>query len=85
MNKEILKKYARLAVRTGVNVQPGQLLVIRASVKDSEFIEYCVEEAYKAGARNWEDLQAKTKIGTVCGGCKQKALEKLHEFEHLYG
>ena len=59
MNKEILKKYARLAVRTGVNVQPGQLLVIRASVKDSEFIEYCVEEAYKAGAGsvmvNWSD------------------------------
>ncbi len=59
MNKEILKKYARLAVRTGVNVQPGQLLVIRASVKDSEFIEYCVEEAYKAGAGsvmvNWND------------------------------
>ena len=44
-----------------------------------------IEEAYKAGARNWEELQAKTKIGTVCGGCKQKALEKLHEFEHLYG
>lgn len=44
-----------------------------------------IEDAFKAGARNWEDLQAKTKIGTVCGGCKEKALEKLHEFEHLYG
>ena len=44
-----------------------------------------IEDAFKAGAKNWEDLQAKTKIGTVCGGCKEKALEKLHEFEHLYG
>ena len=44
-----------------------------------------IEDAFKAGARNWEDLQAKTKIGTVCGGCKEKALEKLHEFEHLNG
>lgn len=44
-----------------------------------------IEDAFKVGARNWEDLQAKTKIGTVCGGCKEKALEKLHEFEHLYG
>ena len=44
-----------------------------------------IEDAFKAGARTWEDLQAKTKIGTVCGGCKERALEKLHEFEHLYG
>ncbi len=44
-----------------------------------------IETAYKAGAHTWEALQAATKIGTVCGGCKEKALEKLHEFEHLYG
>lgn len=44
-----------------------------------------IEDAYKAGAKTWQDLQAKTKIGTVCGACKNKALEKLHEFEHLYG
>lgn len=44
-----------------------------------------LEEAYKAGDRSWEDFQARTKIGTVCGGCKSKALELLHEFEHLYG
>jgi nitrogen fixation NifU-like protein len=44
-----------------------------------------LEEAYKAGDRTWEDLQARTKIGTSCGSCKEKALEKMHEFEHLYG
>ncbi|MBE6349475.1 MAG: iron-sulfur cluster assembly scaffold protein [Spirochaetaceae bacterium] len=44
-----------------------------------------LEEAYKAGDRTWEDFQARTKIGTGCGACKQKALEKIHEFEHLYG
>lgn len=44
-----------------------------------------LEEAYKAGDRNWEQLQARTKIGTVCGGCKDLAMEKMHEFEHLYG
>jgi nitrogen fixation NifU-like protein len=44
-----------------------------------------LEEAYKAGDRTWEDLQARTKIGTSCGSCKQKALEKMHEFEHIYG
>lgn len=44
-----------------------------------------IENAYKAGDRTWEDLQARTKIGTVCGGCKEQALELLHQLEHLYG
>ncbi len=44
-----------------------------------------LEEAYKAGDRSWEELQARTKIGTACGGCKVRAMEKMHEFEHLYG
>ncbi|MGL4981782.1 MAG: iron-sulfur cluster assembly scaffold protein [Treponemataceae bacterium] len=44
-----------------------------------------LEEAYKAGARTWGDFQEKTKIGTGCGACKKKALEKIHELDHLYG
>ena len=55
----LLEKYARLAVRKGVNVQKGQPLVIRASVQDYEFIRLCVKEAYKAGSGkvtiNWND------------------------------
>lgn len=50
MNENILRKYAKLAVCSGVNVQKGQLLIINASVFDAKFAEYCVEEAYKAGA-----------------------------------
>lgn len=44
-----------------------------------------VEEAYKEGAKTWEALQERTKIGTVCGSCKTKTLEFLHRLEHLYG
>jgi nitrogen fixation NifU-like protein len=47
-----------------------------------------LENAYLQGARNWEDLQAATKIGTGgCGRdiCKNKALELLHEYAHIYG
>lgn len=44
-----------------------------------------IEDAYKAGDRTWEDLQARTKIGTACGGCKERTLELLHQMEHLYG
>lgn len=43
-----------------------------------------IEAAYKAGDRTWEDLQARTKIGTACGGCKERTLELLHQLEHLY-
>jgi nitrogen fixation NifU-like protein len=44
-----------------------------------------LEEAYKKGDRTWQDLQARTKIGSACGGCKERALELMHEFEHLFG
>ncbi len=50
MNKEILKKYAQLIVRTGVNVQPGQKCLLYISTDQAELAAYIVEEAYKAGA-----------------------------------
>lgn len=50
VSENILRKYAKLAVRMGVNVQKGQLLIIGADVRDHEFVNLCVEEAYKAGA-----------------------------------
>ncbi len=59
MDGSILRKYAKLAVCSGVNVQKDQPLVINASVRDADFVEYCVEEAYKAGASqvsvHWSD------------------------------
>jgi len=44
-----------------------------------------IEEAVRHGARDWHTLQEATKIGTVCGSCKAKAEELLHEFVHIYG
>jgi nitrogen fixation NifU-like protein len=44
-----------------------------------------IENAFHQGARTWESLQQATKTGTVCGGCKDKAMELLHEFAHIYG
>jgi nitrogen fixation NifU-like protein len=43
-----------------------------------------IEDAVKQGARDWEGLQARTKIGTVCGGCKKEAEELLHEYVHIF-
>ncbi|MCL1818426.1 MAG: iron-sulfur cluster assembly scaffold protein [Spirochaetaceae bacterium] len=44
-----------------------------------------IEKAVRDGARTWGDLQNRTKLGTACGGCRQKAEELLREYEHLYG
>lgn len=44
-----------------------------------------IEDAVKEGVRTFEDLQARTKIGTGCGGCKEEAEELLHEYIHLFG
>ncbi len=52
MKKTILKNYAKLIVRTGVNVQKGQDVIISASVDDAYFVKYVIEESYRAGARH---------------------------------
>jgi len=44
-----------------------------------------IEAAFQSGARTWEALQQATKIGTACGGCKDKASDLLHGLEHIYG
>lgn len=44
-----------------------------------------IETAFQNGAKTWESLQQATKIGTVCGVCKGKAMELLHGLEHIYG
>ena len=51
MKKSVLRSYAKLAIKTGVNIQKGQDLIITANVNDNYFVKYLVEEAYKAKAR----------------------------------
>lgn len=63
MKKTILREYARLIVRCGVNVQKGQDVVVYADLDQPEFVKMVVEEAYKAKARkvtvewNYPELQ----------------------------
>ncbi len=51
MKKTVLREYARLIVRCGVNVQKGQSVLIYADLDQPEFVQMVVEEAYKAKAR----------------------------------
>lgn len=50
MDQKRLRDFARLAIKTGVNIQPGQLLIISADVTSQAFVHLCVEEAYAAKA-----------------------------------
>ena len=50
MDSEILRKYAQLIVKVGVNVQPGQEVVISSELDQPEFTELLTEECYLAGA-----------------------------------
>lgn len=51
MTDSRLRKYAHLAVKSGVNIQPDQLLVIHSPVHCADFVHLCVEEAYKLQAK----------------------------------
>ena len=53
-NERLYRKLAKLAVCRGVNVQPGQKMILRGSVKDYEFLRICAEEAYLRGAGSVE-------------------------------
>ena len=50
MKKTVLREYAKLIVRCGINVQKGQEVMIYASLDQPEFVKLVVEEAYKAKA-----------------------------------
>lgn len=51
MNKSVLGKYAHLIAKVGVNVQPGQEVIVHAELDQPGFVEMVVEECYKLGAK----------------------------------
>lgn len=51
ITQEILQSYARLIVRSGANVQPGQTVLLFISVDQARFAEMLTEECYLAGAK----------------------------------
>ena len=64
VSETLLKKYAELIVRTGANVQPGQVVQLTVSVEQHAFAALIIEECYRAGAKkvnvDWVyDVQAR--------------------------
>jgi aminopeptidase len=65
MDSKVLEKYARLLVKTGVNIQKNQILVIQSPIEAAAFARIVSEIAFKEGAKDvqilWKD-ELSTKI-----------------------
>ena len=59
MKKSVLKKYAELIVKSGLNVKKGQQVEIVSSTAQVELVRYVVDYCYKCGAKrvkvDWSD------------------------------
>ncbi|MBM7662387.1 aminopeptidase [Bacillus mesophilus] len=73
-----LEKYAELTVKIGLNIQPGQRLLIAAPLVSATFVREVTKAAYRAGAKDvhieWADEEI-TKIKL-----EEAPEEALHEF-----
>ncbi len=82
MKKTALREYARLIVRTGINVQKGQDVLVYAGLDQPEFVQMVVEECYKAKAREvtvfW-DYQPLQKIHVRYQSLK--TMSTVHEWQ----
>ena len=58
-----LQDYAVLTIRYGINIQPGQELLITAPVFATEYTRLLAAEAYKAGAKNVQVFYTDELIG----------------------
>lgn len=52
INQQTLEKYADLALKTGVNLQKNQALMINAPIEGADFTKIVVRKAYEIGAKN---------------------------------
>ncbi|MDP4098753.1 aminopeptidase [Paenibacillus sp. P96] len=58
---KLLEQYAELVVKVGVNIQPGQVLIVTSPLETVELTRLIVQKAYQAGAKyvqvDFEDEQ----------------------------
>ena len=89
MKKSVLRSYARLIARTGVNVRPGQEVFIDADLDQPEFVQMVVEECYKCKAKkvvvNWsyeplQKLHYRYRTDTVLGKVEDYELARLQHY-----
>ena len=64
-HQELLKKYADVVVRIGLNLQKGQRLLVRGILDDAPLIRKVTESAYKAGAMYVDVLYTDERITRI--------------------
>ena len=52
--QDLLERYARLAIRVGINLEPGREVAIRAMIEHAPLVRALVKAGYEAGARRIE-------------------------------
>ncbi len=77
MNKTILKNYAELIVKKGLNLQKGEPLYINAPIHTAELVEIVTEKAYKCGAKKVTVFWSNEKIAKL--KYKHESVKQLEE------
>jgi nitrogen fixation NifU-like protein len=77
--RSAIDDYLEKTGRAGMLVESETIICSCVGITDKD-----IEKAFQNGARDWDQLQKATKMGTVCGGCKEKAVELLHGLDHIY-
>jgi len=71
--------YTRNGMLDKVKTEKEHVICQCLGITDSE-----IEHAVLEGARTYIELQERTKIGTVCGKCKEKSLALLEKYKAKY-
>lgn len=67
--------YIRNGMQDNVEKEKARIVCQCMNVTDRE-----IEQAVLEGAQTYYELQERTKLGTVCGQCKDEATRLLHEY-----
>ena len=71
--------YTRNGKEDKVKQEQVQVICQCMSITDHD-----IEDAVLEGARTYFELQERTKLGTVCGQCKDEAEVLLEKFKHIH-
>jgi nitrogen fixation protein NifU and related proteins len=71
--------YIRNGMEDKVKEEQAKIICQCMNITDHD-----IEDAVLEGARSYYELQERTKLGTVCGQCKDEAEALLEKFKHIH-
>lgn len=71
--------YTRNGMEDKVKKEQAKVICQCMNITDHD-----IEDAVLEGARTYFELQERTKLGTVCGQCKDEAESLLEKFKHIH-